>query len=96
MKKVKDYQIAILVINKFYSPSRHDENNEELKETWQQIQTIIDEAVTETVGKKKNCPKRKWFDKECEEVLEIKTKKRLTVLTNPTEENKDEFHIKRC
>lgn len=33
---------------------------------------MIEEAVTETFGFKKKNPIRKWFDKKCEEALEIK------------------------
>lgn len=44
---------------------RHEEDNKELEEAWQQVATVIEEAATETIGKKKNRPKRRWLDREC-------------------------------
>lgn len=54
------------------------EDHIELQKAWQQIITFIEKAATEVIGRKKKHPKRKWFNRECEQTLEIKTKKNFT------------------
>lgn len=74
--------------NKYYLG--HDEDNVQLNETWQQVTTIMEEAATETIGKKKKLPNRKWFDKyvrkcqkqklkitQCYQTLKLRRKKNL-------------------
>ncbi|XP_072398009.1 uncharacterized protein [Diabrotica undecimpunctata] len=70
--KELDYQVAIS--NRFQL-LREEEHNVELEQAWQQVALVIQQAAKETVGKKRTGPKRKWFDKACEEILEIKMKK---------------------
>ena len=40
------------------------------KELWMEVQDIVQEAVIETIPKKKKCKKAKWFSEEALQIAE--------------------------
>ncbi|XP_072401708.1 uncharacterized protein [Diabrotica undecimpunctata] len=93
----EDYlrKVIVAVSNRFQLLGE-EEHNVELKQAWQQVASVIEQAAKETIGKKRTSPKRKWFDKACKQILEIKMKKRLKMLQGFTDENKADLNRTRA
>ena len=46
-----------------------------LKELWMEVCTIVQEAVTKTIPKKKKCKKAKWLSEEALQIAEKRSER---------------------
>ncbi|XP_060530071.1 craniofacial development protein 2-like [Cylas formicarius] len=93
LQKVQEYKEAIRNKMQMLQTETTEEN---VEVEWQQLKTIVREAASETIGTTTGSQKNGWYDQECKNILDEKTRKRMTFLENPTNENKEIFNIARA
>ena len=90
--KFKDVKIVQEYRNMFNKISEE----ENIQEKWKCIQKNIENAATQTIGRKKKDKRNDWFDIDCKKMIGSKREKRLAWIRSGKEDDKVEYNeIKR-